>query len=78
MGSQRGGTGAEVKNGWLPRERHGGAWTVNSIGIVRAAGRTFLIAALSERRATMRDGVETVEHVCKTVAAALARASIET
>ncbi|MEU8307242.1 serine hydrolase [Actinomadura sp. NPDC048955] len=72
------GTGAEVKNGWLPRERHGGAWTVNSIGIVRAAGRTFLIAALSERDATMRDGVESVEHACKTVAAALARASIET
>ncbi|MEV0664102.1 serine hydrolase [Actinomadura luteofluorescens] len=72
------GTGAEVKNGWLPRERHGGAWTVNSIGIVRAAGRAFLIAALSERGATMRDGVETVEHACKTVAAALTRASIET
>lgn len=72
------GTGAELKNGWLPRERHGGAWTVNSIGIVRAGGRTFLLAALSERRATLRDGVEAVEYACKTVAAALTRASIET
>lgn len=72
------GTGAEVKNGWLPRERHGGAWTVNSIGIVAIAGRTFLLAALSERDPTLRDGVETLEHVCGTVAAALVRASIET
>ncbi|MEV4006045.1 serine hydrolase [Actinomadura sp. NPDC049753] len=72
------GTDAEVKNGWLPRERHGGAWTVNSIGIVAIAGRTFLLAALSERDPTMRDGVEALEHVCRTVAAALVRASIET
>lgn len=72
------GSGAEVKNGWLPRERHGHAWTVNSIGIVRAAGRTFLLAALSERRATLRDGIEAVEHACKTVAAAFTRGSIET
>ncbi len=72
------GTGAELKNGWLPRERHGGAWTVNSIGIVRAGSRTYLLAVLSERGATLRDGVEAVEHACKTVATALARASIET
>ncbi|SNS61558.1 serine hydrolase [Actinomadura mexicana] len=72
------GAGAEVKNGWLPRERHGGAWTVNSIGIVRAGDRTLLLAALSERGATLRDGVEAIEHACKTVAAAFARGSIET
>jgi hypothetical protein len=72
------GTGAELKNGWLPRERHAGAWTVNSIGIVRVAGRGYLLAALSERGATLRDGIEAVEHACKTVATALAHAAIET
>ncbi|NDU76874.1 hypothetical protein GWI34_30255 [Actinomadura sp. DSM 109109] len=77
-GAGAAGTGAEVKNGWLPRERHGGAWTVTSIGVVRAAGRTLLLAALTERGATMRDGIEAVEHACKTVAAALTRPSIET
>ncbi|MES9540806.1 serine hydrolase [Actinomadura sp. NPDC000600] len=72
------GTGAELKNGWLPREKHGGAWTVNSIGIVEVGDHTFLLAALSERGATLRGGIEDVEHACKTVATALARASIET
>ncbi|MEO3827797.1 serine hydrolase [Actinomadura sp. B10D3] len=69
------GSSAELKNGWLPRERHGGRWTVNSIGIVRDAGRTLLLAVISERGTTMRDGIETIEHVCETVAASLAKVS---
>ncbi|WP_412519237.1 class A beta-lactamase-related serine hydrolase [Actinomadura madurae] len=69
------GSDAELKNGWLPRDRHGGRWTVNSIGIVRDGDRTLLLAIISERGTTMRDGIETVEHVCETVAASLARVS---
>ncbi|WP_026405007.1 serine hydrolase [Actinomadura rifamycini] len=64
---------AALKNGWLPRDAHGGRWTVNSIGLVRASGRLLLIAALSERNATMEAGIETVEHAVRTVAAALDR-----
>ncbi|WP_165975848.1 serine hydrolase [Actinomadura rubrisoli] len=69
------GRGADValKNGWLPRHVHGGRWTINSVGIVRAAGRVFLIAAVSERHATMPDGIQVVEHACSTVARALSR-----
>ncbi|SFQ11997.1 Beta-lactamase class A [Actinomadura madurae] len=69
------GSDAELKNGWLPRDRHGGRWTVNSIGIVRDGDRTLLLAIISERGTTMRDGIETVEHVCETVAASLAQVS---
>ncbi|WP_433463083.1 serine hydrolase [Spirillospora sp. CA-128828] len=72
------GSDAEVKNGWLPRERHGGAWTVNSIGIVRQDGHTFLLAAVSERDSTMQSGVQAIEHIAETVTAALARASRDT
>ncbi|MFI0485121.1 serine hydrolase [Actinomadura sp. 9N215] len=66
---------AEVKNGWLPRDVHGGRWTINSIGIVRAAGHRYLIAAISERNATMRDGIKAIEHATETATAALPQAA---
>ncbi|QFG21030.1 serine hydrolase [Actinomadura sp. WMMB 499] len=62
-----------LKNGWLPRDAHGGRWTINSIGLVRAAGRLLLIAVLSERHPSMRAGIETVERAARTVTAALDR-----
>ncbi|MFD0903066.1 serine hydrolase [Actinomadura sediminis] len=63
-----------LKNGWLPRDAHGGLWTINSIGIVRAAGRVLLIAVLSERRPDMRTGIETVEHIARTASTRLVQA----
>ncbi|MFB4301894.1 serine hydrolase [Actinomadura sp. NTSP31] len=68
--------GAEValKNGWLPRQVHGGRWTVNSIGLIRDAGRLFLVAAVSERDPALEKGIAAVEHACASVVAALARA----
>ncbi|GAA2435192.1 hypothetical protein GCM10010191_57270 [Actinomadura vinacea] len=65
------GKGAALKNGWLPRAVDGGAWTVNSIGRVRAGGHDYLIAVLSDRNASMDEGVEAVEHVTRTVTRAL-------
>ncbi|MFI0370904.1 serine hydrolase [Actinomadura sp. 1N219] len=67
------GADAEVKNGWLPRDVHGGRWTVTSIGIVRNAGHRYLIAAVSERHPTMRDGIEAIEHTAETVTEALTK-----
>ncbi|MGP3956330.1 serine hydrolase [Nonomuraea sp. 3N208] len=61
-----------LKNGWLPRARHGGLWTVNSIGRVRDRGHTFLIAVISERHGSMGAGVRTVERVSKLVTKVLA------
>ena len=69
-----GGTWA-LKNGWLPREVHGGAWTVNSIGVVGDGGRAYLLAVLSDRQVSMGAGVRAVEHVSRLVTRALAEAA---
>jgi beta-lactamase class A len=69
------GPDAQLKNGWLPRDRHNGLWTVNSIGIVRDAGHTFLLAVLSERGTTMQGAIKAIEHVCETVTAFLSQVS---
>ncbi|MEO3872792.1 serine hydrolase [Nonomuraea sp. B12E4] len=73
--SASGHKGADValKNGWLPRERHGGRWTVNSIGRVRDRGHTYLIAVISHRHGSMSAGVRAVERVSRLVTDALAR-----
>ncbi|RVX43219.1 beta-lactamase class A [Nonomuraea polychroma] len=75
--SASGRKGAEValKNGWLPREWHGGLWTVNSIGQVRDRGHTYLIAVISERHGSMGAGVKTVERVSRLVTKAMSRAA---
>ncbi|WP_063780809.1 serine hydrolase [Nonomuraea sp. SBT364] len=70
-----GGTDVALKNGWLPRPRHGGRWTVNSVGRVRGDGHDYLIAVVSERHASMGEGVKVVEKVAKTVTATLSRNS---
>ncbi|WP_146103604.1 serine hydrolase [Nonomuraea solani] len=58
---------AELKNGWLPRARDGGRWTVNSIGRVRDGGRTYLIAVISKGNTSMGAGVKAIEHVARAV-----------
>ncbi|TYB69152.1 hypothetical protein FXF51_07870 [Nonomuraea sp. PA05] len=65
--------GVALKNGWLPRPRHGGRWTVNSIGRVRDRGHTFLIAVVSDRHGSMGAGVTAVGRVSRLVTDALAR-----
>ncbi|GAA4941478.1 beta-lactamase class A [Nonomuraea thailandensis] len=69
------GSGAQVKNGWLPRERDAGRWTVNSIGRVRERGRTYLIAVISRRHRSLGAGIKAVEHVSKLVAKVIGRAA---
>ncbi|MFG1707941.1 serine hydrolase [Nonomuraea sp. M3C6] len=71
--SAAGHKGADValKNGWLPRERDGGRWTVNSIGRVRDRGHTYLIAVISRRHPSMGAGVKAIEHVTELVTEAL-------
>ncbi|MFC4113416.1 serine hydrolase [Nonomuraea zeae] len=75
--SAAGRKGADValKNGWLPRERDGGRWTVNSIGRVRDRGHTYLIAVISRRHGSMGAGVKAVEHVSALMAEALSGAA---
>ncbi|MDJ1132254.1 serine hydrolase [Streptomyces iconiensis] len=55
---------AELKNGWLPRTATG-LWAINSVGRVRACGRTYLLAVLSDGHSTRARGIETVEEAAR-------------
>ncbi|WP_375425754.1 serine hydrolase [uncultured Friedmanniella sp.] len=66
------GVTVELKNGWLPRGRHG--WAVHSVGHVQGAGRDYLIAVLTLDNTTESKGIATVEGVSKIVWRGLAPA----
>lgn len=59
-----------VKNGWLPRASTG-LWVVNSIGMVQHHGHPLLIAALSEGRYSMGQGVHVLEDASRAAARAV-------
>ncbi|MFH9612372.1 serine hydrolase [Streptomyces pratensis] len=61
------GTGAVLKNGWMPRTTTG-LWDVNSIGRVESGGHTLLVAVLSRGHATKEAGIALVESVAKAAA----------
>ncbi|MEV6263694.1 serine hydrolase [Streptomyces sp. NPDC051784] len=61
------GTGAVLKNGWMPRTTTG-LWDINSIGRVERGGRTLLVAVLSRGHATKEAGVALVESVAEAAA----------
>ncbi|WP_329212822.1 serine hydrolase [Streptomyces sp. NBC_00683] len=58
------GSGAALKNGWMPRTTTG-LWDINSIGRVESGGNTYLVAVLSRGHATKEAGVALVESVAK-------------
>lgn len=64
------GTTVELKNGWLPRGKHG--WAVHSVGHVQGQGRDYLIAVLTLDNKSESRGIATVEGASKIVWRALA------
>ncbi|MDT0269962.1 serine hydrolase [Streptomyces sp. DSM 44915] len=52
--------GFELKNGWLPRSETG-LWDVNSIGLVTADGRDYLVAVVSDGHSSQEAGIAAVE-----------------
>lgn len=64
MGVSAAGSGAALKNGWMPRTTTG-LWDINSIGRVESGGNTYLVAVLSRGHATKEAGVALVESVAK-------------
>ncbi|RKE23385.1 beta-lactamase class A [Streptomyces sp. TLI_171] len=70
--ANRSGT-AQLKNGWLPRASTD-LWVINSIGRVEYAGRTLLVAVLSDGSATQEQGVALVESVATAAARAFTAA----
>ncbi|NRQ38609.1 hypothetical protein HII36_43325 [Nonomuraea sp. NN258] len=70
--ARRPGSDVALKNGWLPRERDDGRWTINSIGRVRGDDHDYLIAVISRGNAGMGAGIAAVEHVAELVTRTLA------
>lgn len=60
-----------LKNGWVPRERNGGLWTVNSVGYVAGTEREYLIAVLTDGNPGYVAGVTLVEELVSTVTGAM-------
>ena len=66
------GTGTPiVKNGWLPVTRDGGAWEVNSIGVVTSGGDKVLVAVLTRKGTSMTSGIQLVEKAAEIAVASL-------
>ncbi|MDB1089000.1 serine hydrolase [Streptomyces sp. ACA25] len=59
-----------LKNGWLPRS-HTELWDVNSIGRVTVAGRTYLLAVISDGHSTHAEGVAAVEEAARAAVAVI-------
>ncbi|MFJ8886151.1 serine hydrolase [Streptomyces sp. NPDC102402] len=68
------GTGAVLKNGWMPRTTTG-LWDINSIGSVESGGRTLLVAVVSRGHATKEAGIALVESAAKAAAGVTGAAS---
>ncbi|MFE2016652.1 serine hydrolase [Streptomyces sp. NPDC059499] len=68
------GSGAVLKNGWMPRTTTG-LWDINSIGRVESGGSTYLVAVLSRGHATKEAGVALVESVAKAAVGVAGRVS---
>ncbi|MFI1396067.1 serine hydrolase [Streptomyces sp. NPDC020681] len=69
------GSTVALKNGWLPRTATG-LWDVNSIGRVEYAGRTLLVAVLSDGQPSQGAGIDLVEQVATVAVEALVEASV--
>ncbi|MEU4095186.1 serine hydrolase [Streptomyces sp. NPDC026673] len=64
----------EVKNGWLQRSTTG-LWDINSIGRIRAGGRTYLVAVVSRGSTTQAAGITLVERAARAAVRAFSRAA---
>lgn len=73
MGVSAAGDRWALKNGWMPRTTTG-LWDINSIGRVRADGRTCLVAVLSDGQPTKESGIALVEAVARAAVGVFGRA----
>ncbi|MDQ0778479.1 beta-lactamase class A [Streptomyces aurantiacus] len=70
--SAAGPSGFALKNGWLPRSATG-LWDINSVGRVKAGGREYLVAVLSDGNSTKAKGISLVETAAKAAVSVLAK-----
>ncbi len=58
-----------VKDGWYPGEE---GWRVNSVGVVRPhSGAPYAVAVMTGGRASLREGIETIEGIAERVNSAM-------
>ena len=60
------GVSVALKNGWLPLTSSYG-WEINSIGSIKGAGRSYLIAVLTANDPSEAYGIETIGQISKFV-----------
>ena len=53
-----------LKNGWLPRSDPA-RWRVNSIGWVKGAHRSYVVAVLTDHNPSMRYGIDTIQQISR-------------
>jgi hypothetical protein len=56
-----------IKNGWLPVTEDNNLWAVNSIGWVNGSGKRYIIAVLTQHEPSMDYGIDSIEHLARTV-----------
>ncbi len=58
-----------MKNGWVPGPD--GAWAVNSSGIVKVGGETYIVTVYNGELGSFQQGIDIVNHVCGAIGQAL-------
>lgn len=58
-----------MKNGWVPGPD--GAWAVNSSGIVKVGGETYIVTVYNGELNSYQQGVDIVNHICGAIGQAL-------
>ena len=67
------GTGAAVKDGWLP-DGSATTWVINSIGLISRGGHELLVAVLSSNQPSESAGITQVDAAAKAAASAISGA----
>lgn len=52
-----------LKNGWLPLNRTGTDWQINSVGWISGLGRNYLMAVLATGNSTESYGIDTIDRL---------------
>jgi hypothetical protein len=60
-----------LKNGWLPLDRAGSDWQINSVGWIAGQGRNYLMAVLTTGNPSEQYGIDTIDHLAAIVWAAM-------
>ena len=58
-----------MKNGWVTGPD--GAWDVNSSGIVKVGGETYIVTVYNGELGSFQQGIDIVNHVCGAIGQSL-------